>query len=85
MKFHDVKHRVKAAFEEAGILFDSSDLDPDIVAYIEDSVQYVSSIVAIENALQIEIPDVYLVPDTMHSLNEFCRALKEIMDNQDDR
>lgn len=84
MSYLDIYEKVKAGFEQSGIVFDPADEDPVLDEYIENSIQYISSIVAVENALDIEVPDEYLIPQNMHTLSAFSKMLMEIIKNKND-
>ena len=62
-----------------GIGFDLSlndDDDIDLRDYIQDSIMFISTIVKLEEDLQIEIPDKMLIFDNFASLNAFCLDLE---------
>ena len=62
-----------------GIGFDLSlndDDDIDLRDYIQDSIMFISTIVKLEEDLQIEIPDKMLIFDNFASLNSFCLDLE---------
>lgn len=75
--------KIKTAFEESGIVFAPDDEDPVLSEYILDSIQYISSIVNIENALDIEIPDELLLPEQMRTLKSFSQILECIVNGEE--
>ena len=79
MDYKEVYLIVKEAFEQAGIVFSPDDDDLVLSEYITDSIQYITSIVNIENALDIEVPDEYLLPERMSTLKAFSEALTDLM------
>lgn len=81
MQIDTICKKVKRAFENAGIVFDINEEDPLLEEYIEDSIQFVTSIVEIEKALGIEIPEEFLMIENMNTLNSFCRVLQDIINN----
>lgn len=50
--------------------------DIDLRDYIQDSIMFISTIVKLEEELQIEIPDEMLLFDNFASLNAFCLDLE---------
>ncbi|SFR68157.1 phosphopantetheine-binding protein [Anaeromicropila populeti] len=73
---------VKEALDEVGIiipseLFEGSD-DFDLKDYIQDSLEFISVILKIEEKLGIEIPEEILSFDEITSFHGFCEALSAI-------
>lgn len=65
--------------EEAGIYVDYEEKDDiNISNYIKDSIQFISIIVAMEEKLEIEIPDELLIIDTFSSFNHLIDIICEI-------
>ena len=67
---------------DIGILFSFMDADTDdidLTEYIEDSVQFVQFIVALEDNLNIEIPDALLNFELLTSWNGFKSMLEDIL------
>lgn len=66
-------------FEDAGIYVDCEEKDDiNISNYIKDSIQFISIIVAMEEKLEIEIPDELLALDTFSSFNHLIDIIFEI-------
>lgn len=66
-------------FEDAGIYVDCEEKDDiNISNYIKDSIQFISIIVAMEEKLEIEIPDELLELDTFSSFNHLIDIIFEI-------
>lgn len=84
MQFDTVRRKIVKAFENAGIMFSTEDDDPVLEDYFEDSVQYITAIVEIENALEIEVPDEFLLPENMQTLDTFSRSMMEIIRNDEE-
>jgi len=53
--------------------------DVDIREYIEDSLKFITAIVEIENELNIEIPDEFLIYDKFSSFNSFCDMIASLV------
>ena len=79
--------RVASAMEQSindiGIIFDlhKADMDDDIdlTEYIEDSIQFVQFIVALEENLGIEIPDELLNIELLTSWNGLSSLLEDLL------
>jgi len=77
-----IEERVVNAIETAGInapiqLPD----DVDLSLYIEDSLEFVSLIITLEETLNITLPDEILLIDNFRSLLGLISMIKEITDN----
>lgn len=83
MFYEEIYVKVKEAFEQSGIMFSPNDDDPVLSEYISDSIQYITAIVNIENALEIEVPDELLLPEQMKTLKSFSRALVHIVNSDE--
>ena len=73
---------VEQSINDIGILFSFMDADTDdidLTEYIEDSVQFVQFIVALEDNLNIEIPDALLNFELLTSWNGFKSMLEDIL------
>ena len=73
---------IEQSINDIGILFSFMDADTDdidLTEYIEDSVQFVQFIVALEDNLNIEIPDALLNFELLTSWNGFKSTLEDIL------
>lgn len=73
---------IERSINDIGILFSFMDADTDdidLTEYIEDSVQFVQFIVALEDNLNIEIPDALLNFELLTSWNGFKSMLEDIL------
>ena len=73
MKFYnnnELKRVLTIIFEENGISIDDSDTIQTI-----DSLQYMSILLAIEEELNIEFPDIVLSKNIFENLNEFIENI----------
>ena len=52
--------------------------DLDLREYLENSLQFISFIINIENQLNIEVPDDFLLYDRISSLNAYCEMLSAL-------
>lgn len=74
----ETKERLVQCLEETGIFIDLQESDIDLRDYIIDSMQFITSIIAIESEFQIEIPSELLLYDNLISMNSFCEIIDEI-------
>lgn len=77
---NEIEKKVMVAIQTAGIeVEDTMSEDIDLTELIEDSFQFISMIVNLEEELQVEIPDDYLVMDKLQSLKGFIVMLEELV------
>lgn len=77
-----ISFAIEQSINDIGILFSFMDADTDdidLTEYIEDSVQFVQFIVALEDNLNIEIPDALLNFELLTSWNGFKSMLEDIL------
>ena len=79
----DVLPIIKKALENVGIdIGNDLNLDTDLREYVNSSVLFISFIVEIEEMLHIEFPDELLLTDTLSSLGNLCKIVKELVDQK---
>lgn len=61
---------------EEGIEVEYTGIDLDLRDYIIDSIQFIGFIVDIEKKFDMEIPDEYLLYDSISSLHSFAEIIK---------
>ena len=61
---------------------DNLNPDTDLREYIDTSVLLISFIVELEEALNIEFPDVMLLSDNLSSLSNFCKTIEGLVDEK---
>ena len=68
-------------FAQTGVIVDDSAMEQDIDLrdYIEDSIQFISAVVEIENQLEIELPDELLTYDCLASFHAFSMSVWETL------
>ena len=71
---------VRSVLKKNGILISDSPDDINLREQIQDSIQYISFIVTLEQELNIEIPDEMLSIEALDSFNGFCKRLDEILE-----
>lgn len=82
MNIQGIREIMCQCLEAVGIFITSEESleDLDLRSYIEDSLQFISFIVELENRLNVEIPDEFLQIDHMGSMNAFCEMLSELVE-----
>lgn len=80
MNIQEIREVVRRCLDTIGIFITAEESveDLDLRDYIEDSLQFISFIVGLENSLNVEIPDDFLQIDHIGSLNAFCEMLSEL-------
>lgn len=79
---NDIKEKLIACFEDVGIFIDFSEEDDiDLREYIDDSLQFISTIIAIEENFKVEFPAELMLYDNLASLNAFCKIIEELKHN----
>lgn len=79
-----IKDAIEQSINDIGVIFSFQDTDTDdidLTEYIEDSIQFVQFIVALEDNLNIEIPNELLNLDLLTSCNGFGSLLQDIITN----
>ena len=66
---------LKTAMAHIGLFYDSNTVDADIRDIITESLMFITFIIEIEQALNIEIPDEYLNIDRISSLRHLDKLL----------
>mgnify|MGYP000292149226 FL=1 len=79
MTLQEVKQTVYETLLEAGIMIDSIEEDFDLQDFIQDSIQFISFIVSLEEKFNIEIPDEMLTFDEVVSFNNFCQRIYDVL------
>lgn len=80
-----VREKLQEALKNVGIELDYTEgQDLNLQDYIEDSLQYITAVVEIENALDIDLPDELLVFDSLVSFHSFSEAILEVIQSKND-
>lgn len=84
MDMNKISVAIENAINDIGVIFSmEQDMigfeDLDLTEYIEDSVKFLQFIVALEDQLDIEIPDELLNIEILRSFNGFSSLLKEFI------
>ena len=78
----DIRTKLLECLDELGILIDSEEQDINLQEYIIDSLQFISFILAIEQKLNIEMPDEMLLYEKIESFNGYCEAVLSVVRSQ---
>ena len=80
-EFIAFRSRVIEIFAQSGVMANNPgpEEDLDLREYIEDSIQFISAVVEIENQWDIELHDELLSPESLASVNGFCKSLWELL------
>jgi len=78
MDKEEIKRRLIDCLEDCGIYIEQDEVDTDLREYITDSMAFISTVIAVENVFQIEIPPELLLYDNFTSINAFCSIIEEL-------
>lgn len=81
MEVKEIEKIIYDVLQETGILIDRSEEDIDLRDFFQDSVQYISFVVNLEQRLGIEIPDDMLLLDSMASFHNFCTRVCSLVND----
>lgn len=73
----EIRKKVIECFNNLGFVIDNDD-SVDILDFLDDSITYISFIVEIEQAFEIEIPDEYLLQGSMRTLGNVCEVIESL-------
>lgn len=76
-----INEKVILELQKLGIFLDSIE-DVNLNDYIDDSLQFISFIVQVEQAFDIVFPDEELLLNSLYSLDGFCELIKEIREKR---
>lgn len=69
--------RIVKCFKNIGIIIDETE-NIKLTEYLTDSVMFISFLVELENEFNLEIPDEYLLPNKLTSLDDVGNMLLEL-------
>lgn len=73
----ETRKQVIECFNNLGFVIDNDD-SVDILDILDDSITYISFIIEIEQAFEIEIPDEYLLQGSMRTLGNVCEIIESL-------
>lgn len=71
-------NKIKECFEQIGIIADDFDETTELMDIIEESMTFITFIVEIENMFEIEIPDEYLIPGKLVSIDDTINMIENL-------
>lgn len=74
----NIKDTVLKALEETGLYFEYTNQDFDLRDLLQDSIQFITFLVNLEESLSIELPADLLLPEAGASFEGFCRSIENI-------
>lgn len=83
MELQEIRKKVVEALEECGIYIEDNGEDFDVREYFEDSIHFISSIVQIENAFHIELPENALYFDDLDSFDKLCMMIQSTVEESE--
>ncbi len=76
-----IEEKLAEIAEENGILVDDYDLN--LIEYIPDSITFITFIVTIEERFDIEMPDDFMLIETLGSIKELAMIIDDIIQNNE--
>lgn len=74
-----VQERVLKTLDEVGIFVDNTEEDNDLTNYIEDSIQFMSFVVKLEEEFEIEFPNELLIFDNFKTLDSIENMIQQLV------
>ena len=82
LSYNQIREKVKLAMINTGIYLDGVDEDfsndLNLQSFIQDSLQFINFIVALEKELNLELQDDMLLYDKFLSFDAFCLELNDL-------
>lgn len=76
-----VKKKLHEVMDEVGIWMEDDETELKMSEIISDSFQYISFIVAVEQAFGVELPEEMLIIDELKSFNNFAECISQLLIN----
>ena len=76
-----IEEKLAEIAEENGILVDDYDLN--LIEYIPDSITFITFIATIEERFDIEMPDDFMLIETLGSIKELAMIIDDIIQNNE--
>lgn len=74
----DNLNKLRQCFENIGILVDDLDKAENLMDLIEESLTFITFVVEVENIFEIEIPDEYLLPGKLVSIQDVLEMVENL-------
>lgn len=81
MDINQIHEKVVLELQKLGIILDNIE-DVNLNDYMDDSLQFISFIVQVEQAFDIVFPNEELLLNSLYSLDGFCELIKEIREKR---
>jgi acyl carrier protein len=75
----DINKKVRQCFENLGIIIDNNEDNFVLSDYITDSRMFISLLVELEQMLNINIPDDFLVQDRLVTYQDLCNMIASLI------
>lgn len=82
MREKNIKERIISVLASNYIFINYDEEDVDLLLYIEDSIQFISFVVALEQEFNIEFSNELMAFDRFRYLNDICVLIEEINKNK---
>jgi len=66
-------------FGNIGIIVDNLDENSALIEYLDNSITFMTFILEVEQAYDIEIPDVYLRPDRLTTADDLIKMIESLV------
>ncbi len=81
LNLEETKNKIYKILDDLGIIIEQKEEDFDLREYIQDSIQFISFIVNLEQELEIEIPDDMLLIESISSFNSFSNRIYDLLNS----
>ena len=80
MKTEEIRLKIEEALNNVGVFLSPEELEGNNIGdLISDSLTYISFIIELEDIFGIELPDEFLSPDKITSLDSLALSIQELM------
>lgn len=79
MTLEEVRAAIYETLLESGIMIDSIEEDLDLRDFIQDSLQFISFAVNLEQKLNVELDDELLLFDSVASFNNYSQRIYDLL------
>ncbi len=82
MQYANIKERVISILAANYIFINYDEENVDLLLYIEDSIQFISFVVELEQEFDIEFPDELIGLESFRYINDICVIIEELQKNK---
>lgn len=76
----NIKEGIVVCLDNIGVIVNDLNLRDDLNKFLPDSISYISFIVELEQYFDIEIPDEYLVDQSIQNFEDIKLVLEEVVE-----